>query len=61
MTNLPNIKCSNTAHHTFWCDHSTDSSKVLTETIAFEQLFQHYFIVNYKNKIIDLVISNNSN
>jgi hypothetical protein len=54
--NLPDINWSN-INHAILSGPSSDKSKVLAETIAFEQFFQHNFIKNYKNNILDLVIS----
>lgn len=48
-------------YHIIITGSSSDNSKVLMETIAFMQLFQPNFIVNYKDNIIlDLVIFNNN-
>lgn len=41
-------------------DYKINKSKVLAETITFVHLFQHNFIENYKNNILDLVISDNN-
>jgi hypothetical protein len=57
--NLLCIKWSN-VNHAILPGLSTDKSKALADIIAFEQLFQHNFIVNYKNNILDSVISDNN-
>jgi hypothetical protein len=58
--NLPGINWFN-KHHAILYGRATDKSNVLAETIAFEQFFQHNFIQNYRNNILDLVISDNNN
>jgi len=57
--NLPVIKWSN-QNHAILSGRSSDKSMVLAETIAYEQFFQHNFIPNYRNNILDLVISDNN-
>ncbi|KAL4104729.1 hypothetical protein QTP88_020011, partial [Uroleucon formosanum] len=57
--NLPGIKWSNQTH-AILSGHSSDKSNVLAETIAYEQFFQHNFIPNYRNNILDLAISDNN-
>jgi len=57
--NLPGIKWSN-QNHAILSGHSSDKSKVLAETFAYEPFFQHNFIPNYRNNILDLVISDNN-
>jgi hypothetical protein len=56
--NLPGIKWSN-QNHALLFGQSSDKSKVLAETLAYEQFFQYNFIPNYGNNILDLVISDN--
>ncbi|KAL4152733.1 hypothetical protein QTP88_000566 [Uroleucon formosanum] len=57
--NLPGIKWSNQTH-AILSGHFSDKSNVFAETIAYEQFFQHNFIPNYRNNILDLVISDNN-
>jgi len=54
--NLPGINWSN-QYHAVLSGRATDKSNVLAETIVYEQFFQHNFIPNYRNNILDLVIS----
>ncbi|CAI6356720.1 unnamed protein product [Macrosiphum euphorbiae] len=57
--NLPGINWSN-QYHAILSGRATDKSNVLAETFAYEQFFQPNFIPNYRNNILDLVISNNN-
>jgi hypothetical protein len=56
--NLPGIKWSN-QNPALLSSQSSDKSKIFAETIAYEQFFQQHFIPNYRNNILDLVISDN--
>jgi len=53
---VPNIYHYNVLH-----GPASLKAKVLTETIDYEQLYQHNLIPYYKNNILDLVLSNNCN
>jgi len=55
---MPDIKWFNGDHYALLSGPAFEKSKILAETIAFMQLFHHNSIVNYKNNILDLVISN---
>jgi hypothetical protein len=56
--NIPDVKWSNGDHYAILGGPASEKYKILSETVAFMQLFQHNFIVNYKNNILDLVFSN---
>lgn len=59
--NLPDINWPNIYHFNVLHGPTSLKAKVLTETIDYEQLNQHNLISNYKNNILDLVLSNNCN
>lgn len=51
--NLPDINWPNIYHHNFLRGLASLKTKVLTETIDYEQFYQHNLIPNYKNNILD--------
>jgi len=57
---VPDVKWSNGDYYAILSGPSSGKSKVLGEIFAFLQLFQHNFIINYKNNILNLVISNDN-
>lgn len=59
--NLPDINWPNIYHYNVLHGPASLKAKVLTETIDYEHLYQHNLIPNYKNNILDLVLSNNCN
>jgi hypothetical protein len=49
--NMPDVKWSNGNHYVIISGPAFEKSKILVETVAIMQLFQHNCIVNYKNNI----------
>lgn len=58
--NMPDVKWSNEDYYALLTGPASEKNKILAETVAFMQWFQHNSIVNYKNNILDLVFSNDS-
>lgn len=59
--NLPDVNWSNIYHYNILPGPSSHKAKVLAEIIDYEQLYQLNLIPNYRNNILDLVLSTYNN